>query len=119
MSQVYLFEVELKIINKTTGESRLTQRQEYAYGVQAAVEQAIYNTLAHEPEGTTDLKLWRVSPPHSVCVAATVKEMEQALDELTKTVGSMAGGAAKSMSDLVTKIKDLMAKAEAKRAEKR
>lgn len=61
MSAIYVYEVELKVTDKSTRTSRLTLRTEHAYSLMDAVHQAVMN-IAPENAGC-DIQVNHVGPP--------------------------------------------------------
>lgn len=66
-----VYEVELRVKQRATGEERLTTRTEHAYSVTDAAMQAVLNQAAAETPGTVDIVLAHIGPPTADVLAAT------------------------------------------------
>lgn len=77
--KAYPYDVELRFENPNTKEGKLETRRVYAYNVQDAVMQAIYEAAAMA--GSSEIKISRVGPPVECCETPL-----GTLDELTRAL---------------------------------
>lgn len=82
MSDVYQYDVEIKIQNKSTGEYRTVTRTEWGYSAIDALAIAHMNTVAEQDSQSWDIGLVRISPAREHIDRAT----DKLRDEIDKTV---------------------------------
>lgn len=85
MPQVYQYELELKVRNKTTGTERLVTRVEWAYKVDDVLYQAAINMSKELKTDETLVSTERISPPSHLIEAAAL-DMTRLIEEAMKRI---------------------------------